>query len=379
MKARRCIWCRRRRRRDGGSEGHQSREFAHFGPSPRLRGEGGRRPDEGRPRGRLFRDWTRPPRQTSIWVDAIGSPSSALRAPSPRKRGEGPNTADACATKVSAHCRVFTRATIRFANRYAVLPAPAGWPSRRFPRDVMNPLPKFIFVCALLIFGGYAACETLYPTLYLRYKLTVNIRDRGELKTGSGVIEVRYDIVPDGFVWMGGGTRVSGSVRGNAVTVDLGRDGLVFVLNVNDTRHWKSGDPIPPNLVELPLVALGLGASVFSSELKRAVLQAQAMPRKPVRVPATEMPLMVRFGSDSVPSTIRPVSAAYLEQDLGESIHFESATLELTDEPLSGIPANWPEWLKKGDPREIIFPCSDRSPVDMSDLRCTQISAFRRD
>lgn len=217
---------------------------------------------------------------------------------------------------------------------------------------------KFLFVCALIIGGGYAACQILYPTLYLRYKLTVNISDHGVIKSGSGVIEISYSLGTDIFEYAGP-SGAYGVMHGNAITVDLGKDGVVFVINRAATPPpHVAGEPFRPltTLADLPLVVSGFGAGARkSSVMKRDVLAVQNSPHAPVEVPAWAMPAMVRFQNLEDPRSIEELEAVSSEDTRRSGIHFTSATLELTDEPLTAIPADWPDWLKNGVPGQLSY------------------------
>ena len=227
----------------------------------------------------------------------------------------------------------------------------------------MSRFGKFLFVCAFIIGGGYAACQILYPTLYLRYKLTVNISDHGAIKTGSGVIEISYSLGTDIFEYAGP-SGAYGVMHGNAITVDLGKDGLVFVINRR--AGWPPGYRGKPSatLWDLPLVVSGLGGGLRkSSVMKRDVPAAQSLLRTPVDVPAWAMPAMVRFRNIDDPRSVELLIASDLSESLGEGVHFDSATLELTDEPITPTPADWPGWLKSGDPWTIIVSPSVTYPA----------------
>lgn len=63
--------------------------------------------------------------------------------------------------------------------------------------------------------------------VHVRYRLTVEVQDGGQIKTGSSVIDASYNIEPD-WSWSGPDTHFSSFV-GYAPTVDLGKKGLLFL------------------------------------------------------------------------------------------------------------------------------------------------------
>jgi hypothetical protein len=90
---------------------------------------------------------------------------------------------------------------------------------------------KFLVVCAAIVVGLYAAYHVILPTAYLRYRLTLDVDVDGVTRTGSGVVEIAYQPLPDWLVNIGGGSHFGGEMRGYAITVDLGERGLLFVVD----------------------------------------------------------------------------------------------------------------------------------------------------
>jgi hypothetical protein len=57
--------------------------------------------------------------------------------------------------------------------------------------------PKFLVVCAAIVVGLYVAYLVFFPTVYLRYRLTLDVDVDGVTRTGSGVVETAYPGMPD--------------------------------------------------------------------------------------------------------------------------------------------------------------------------------------
>jgi len=72
-----------------------------------------------------------------------------------------------------------------------------------------------------------------FYNIHVRYRLTVEVQDGNQLKTGSSVVEALYDIQPT-WSWSGPGN--STRVIGYAPTVDLDDKGLLFLTFSNAAR-----------------------------------------------------------------------------------------------------------------------------------------------
>ena len=69
--------------------------------------------------------------------------------------------------------------------------------------------------------------------IHVRYRLTVEVQDGDQIKTGSGVIDVSYNIEPD---WSPSHFNSWPTPTGYAPTVDLGEKGMLFLTFSNATR-----------------------------------------------------------------------------------------------------------------------------------------------
>jgi hypothetical protein len=91
--------------------------------------------------------------------------------------------------------------------------------------------PRFLVICAAIAGGLYLAYLVVLPTVYLRYRLTLDVDVDGVTRTGSGIVEIAYQPAPEWLVNIGGGSHFGGEMRGYAITVDLGERGLLFVVD----------------------------------------------------------------------------------------------------------------------------------------------------
>jgi len=122
----------------------------------------------------------------------------------------------------------------------------------------MKPGTKFIVVCAAIAASLYVAYLVILPTVYVRYRLTLDVDVDGVTRTGSGVVEIAYQPLSDSFTGLPG-NHFGGEMRGYAITVDLGERGLLFVV---DSRPFLVNPKT--DLVALPQAA-NLGMLAFAA------------------------------------------------------------------------------------------------------------------
>src|SRR5205085_6314964 len=122
----------------------------------------------------------------------------------------------------------------------------------------------------------------------LRYRLTLDVQTGEQIQSGSGVIEVHYEIPPR---WMLGANRVVASVRGEAVVVDLGPSGLLFALlrgvPVEETTGYVA------DASAMPIKELNLAGSVGT--IDETVLRNLGSIDGRVEVPFSRLPMLVHF------------------------------------------------------------------------------------
>jgi hypothetical protein len=126
----------------------------------------------------------------------------------------------------------------------------------------VKPFAKLAAVCAFIALCGYVACSLVFPTIYIRYRLSLDVERDGKVQTSAGVIEISYPILPDLSVE---GGMFHGQMHGNAITIELGDQGLAFVVNLLSLAPKPgagSSGPLRPTetcfLWQLPLAAFGL-------------------------------------------------------------------------------------------------------------------------
>jgi len=179
-------------------------------------------------------------------------------------------------------------------------------------------------IALALIAAAVVLYQVSYPSLTLRYRLTLEAQVGGEPKTGSGVIEVTYSKIPQ--LWAT--TNRSTDVRGEAIVLDLGSRGTLFVLKADtDSRS---------NPESVILRAYNFDGGAFPG---RSVEEGQAQLRRlsgERELPLTSLPMLVRFRDLSDPMTVERVSPL----NLGEGFVAEAKLVRAT---LKIVPAGiWP-------------------------------------
>src|SRR5437879_4487861 len=100
---------------------------------------------------------------------------------------------------------------------------------------------KWLGIIAVLLGLAAVAYGVAYPSLTLRYRLTLEAEVDGTARTGSSVIEVTYAKQPE----FASGRDLIISYKGEAAVLDLGARGTLFAL-------LKAGDDsrsIPESIV----------------------------------------------------------------------------------------------------------------------------------
>lgn len=228
---------------------------------------------------------------------------------------------------------------------------PFAFPSR-------SSVAKFVAICALVVFVGYAAYRLAFPTYHLRYRLTLAVDVDGVEHTGSGVIGISYQPLPDWFVAGSEGLHFGGEMHGYAVTVDLGDRGLLFLIYLPPLFKASCSPPWGGNtLSTLPLSAFGLPDGGPRSYMGHIVRKLQHDGGS-ADVPFAKLPMLLRFRNIHDRRSNEEVDPCDLAATYGPGVRLKRATLEITNDPITPMPATWPKWLV--DDKDHIF-SRDRS------------------
>jgi hypothetical protein len=191
-----------------------------------------------------------------------------------------------------------------------------------------------------------------YYDVHVRYRLTVEVQDGDQIKTGSSVIEASYAVAPE---WIEGPDIYLHQLVGNAPTVDLGEKGLLFLTFEYPTKtpsmiiaRNKRFFCAMEDIWCLPFAAYGRpGTGIDPRKNTKALLDQLLRNRGPRDVPSTFLPRLGRFLDINDPLTLVPVSPNDFAAKFGAGIELKRVTLELTDDPVTPPPESWPHWLKE--------------------------------
>ena len=205
-----------------------------------------------------------------------------------------------------------------------------------------------------LLLGIYLFLAFSFYDVHVRYRLTVEVKDGDQTKSGSSVIDASYDVQPD-WTWSGPHT-YDPRVVGYAPTVDLGEKGLLFLtFDRSETAFYKrerrTQTPCQFGVIGcLPFAAynkpgIWSNASEEKSRFNELLRQSGAG-----EVPFAMLPKFARFRDINEPLSLTSVSPENLGASLGPGVELSRVTLQLTDDPVTPQPTIWPKWLgEKGD------------------------------
>jgi hypothetical protein len=177
---------------------------------------------------------------------------------------------------------------------------------------------KWLGIVLALIGGTPLLYSVAYPSLTLRYRLTLEAEVDGKPKAGSGVIEVTYSKQPE---FASGRDRVS-SHRGEAVVLDFGDRGTLFALLTagSDSRS------IPESII---LRAFNFDGGAFPGPTVEEGFKKLRQLSGKRDLPLTSLPLLVRFRDLSNPMTVEKVDPFDIGKSFGGGAKLLRATLEI--------------------------------------------------
>jgi hypothetical protein len=217
---------------------------------------------------------------------------------------------------------------------------------------------KFLAVCAVIVVGVYVGYLLIFPSVTLRYRLTVDVDVDGVTHTGSGVVEIFYQPLPDSLRGISGSARFGGRLRGYAITVDLGERGLLFVVDSSPfLRNSQSGLISLPEgapLTMLPFAVHGLPLSGIPSEMLRIAAELKTETRV-IDVPPNKLPMIVRFTDLNNRHSIEELDPRDFAAAYGQGVRLARVQFEITNDPISPLPRTWPKWLVEAKSVELEF------------------------
>lgn len=203
----------------------------------------------------------------------------------------------------------------------------------------------FVLVMIVVI----AILRLNFYDVHVRYRLTVEVKDDDQIKAGSSVIDVLYDMQPD-WTWSGPHT-YDPRVVGYAPTVDLGEKGLLFLtFDQTQTPFYKRerSKQIPCKFGVigcLPFAAYNKSGVWSNAREEKDRLEELLRQSGPRDVPLAMLPKFARFRDINEPLSSISVSPENLGASLGPGVELSRVILQLTDDPVTPPPEIWPQWL----------------------------------
>jgi len=183
---------------------------------------------------------------------------------------------------------------------------------------------KWLAIILAAVVGATVLYKMSYPSVTLRYRLTLEAEVDGQPKTGSGVIEVSYSKQPQ----IASQHELSIGYRGEAVILDLGGRGMLFAL-------LKAGADSRSSPEWVALRAFDLPGGSFPRPVEEGVNQVRRLSGKR-ELPLESLPLLVRFRDINDPMTVERVNPFNIAERFGDGAKLVRATLEI-------VPAGiWP-------------------------------------
>lgn len=172
-------------------------------------------------------------------------------------------------------------------------------------------VPTILFGVALL---GGLALYVAWPSATIRYRLTLEVETPEGLRSGSGVIQVRYvKAIP----FLGVSAAWGATVTGEAVAVDLGPRGVLFAL----LKEGEDPRSAPEYIV---LRAFGFPYGAMPTPVAEGIARIAAL-RGRTELPIGSLPLLVRFRDLSDPKSVERVDPGNLAASSGEGVRLTRA------------------------------------------------------
>lgn len=221
-----------------------------------------------------------------------------------------------------------------------------GWPVSSIAKTLRDRFMKLLIWSAVIVVGVVGYWKLAFPTYAVRYRMTLQAEVDGRPVTGSGVIEVDYDIHPSWLVDLLGNTLFEAHVKGEAIPLDLGPKGVLFATMAYRFRP-------PPAVAGTIFDYTGVLFTQWPVFEKRGYTAVDVL--RTIRqigalsgsrdLPLDHTPIFVRFRNISDPSTIEEVDPTNLSASFGPGVKLDRVTLTITHDPVTrGISKNLP-WI----------------------------------
>jgi hypothetical protein len=180
----------------------------------------------------------------------------------------------------------------------------------------MKTLLTIFGAIALFFIMGGIWVYTAIDQATLRYRLTYEVETPAGLKTGSGVIQVKYE---DTTALPIPNTGLGNTITGEAVTVDLGGGRYLFSLigGANEIvyRAFPEGEKATETLIDL--------------------VRLLNRDKPTVSLPFDQAPRLVTFTDINNPKTVKLADPANLAATFGAGVKLKRITVEITDDAVT--------------------------------------------
>jgi|CXWL01.1.fsa_nt_gi hypothetical protein len=187
----------------------------------------------------------------------------------------------------------------------------------------------------IIIIAVYVAYEAFFNHGSWNYKLTLVVQTPEGKVVASGVRKIYAGRDPIILQWLPSLTYGHAGVIGEAVVVDLGRNGVLFALLRSRQHSVDYGYNIIFNEFPHDGGTTSGGIRYYRSLKAKKELAFD------------KLPLLVRFRDINAPKTVEEVDPNNLEATFGKGVKLVSATLEMTDEEVTTGVDKQLVWLKE--------------------------------
>jgi hypothetical protein len=190
-----------------------------------------------------------------------------------------------------------------------------------------------------------------FYNIHVRYRLTVEVQDGDQIKTGASVIDVSYNIEP---TWSPSHFNSFPVPVGYAPTVDLGEKGMLFLTFSNATRtpeqraeRNKQVFCLFDDIGCLPFAAYDKPGGAADFRWKKAALDELLRQSGPRDVPFIALPELIRFVDIDGQHRYVKLPPNSMAASFGPGVELKRVVVQLTDDPVTPVPEIWPQWLKE--------------------------------
>jgi hypothetical protein len=190
--------------------------------------------------------------------------------------------------------------------------------------NAMKWFGRFILVLVTIpvLMIGFEYVYGIVFTHVYRYRLTLEVTVNDKPHAGSGVIGV--SVTESAGLFLYSSSNIHHGVRGEAVVVDLGERGALFVLLQDIDRPQGPGFGASPEYIVQSAFPPVPGPDVMTSaNMRRYARGGEKRDLKP-----GELPLLVRFRDISDPKTVERVDPSNLAATFGAGVKLTRVTIE---------------------------------------------------